>query len=88
MIAHLHGGLRDAGDLLAVLLEVGEVAEDENFGKAGRIEVAVDDDAAALVSRCAEHFAERGSLHSGGPENDCCFDPLVVGLDPARSNIR
>ena len=35
VVAHLHGGLGDAGDLVAVLLEVGEVAEDEDI-RAGR----------------------------------------------------
>ena len=32
VVAHLHGGLGDAGDLAAVLLDVREVAADEDFG--------------------------------------------------------
>jgi hypothetical protein len=39
VIAHLHGGLSDAGNLTAVLLNVGEVAADENFGMALRLRV-------------------------------------------------
>ncbi len=87
VVAHLHGGLRDAGDLVAVLLEVGEVAEDEDFGQGRRVEIAVDDDAAALVDRGAEHLAERGGLDAGGPERHSCFDALIVGLDPAGSDV-
>ena len=60
VVAHLHGGLRDAGDLAAVLLEVGEVAENEDLGKAGRIEIVVDDDAAALVERERPAFLPSG----------------------------
>ncbi len=58
IIAHLHGGLRDAWDLMTILLEVSEVAEDEDFRQAGGIEIVVDNDAAAPVDRCPEHFAE------------------------------
>ena len=36
VIAHLHGGLGNAGDLTAVLLEVSQVAEHEDLGQAGR----------------------------------------------------
>ena len=67
VIAHLHCGLGDAGDLMAVLLEVREVAEDEDIGQASRVERAVDEDAATAVEfdlgvgvgRRAEHLAER-----------------------------
>ena len=67
IIAHLHGGLRDARNLLAVLFEVGEVAEDEDFGEAGRIEIAVDDDAAAFVGRRTKRLAKGRSLNAGCP---------------------
>ena len=36
VVAHLHGGLGDAGNMMAVLLEVGEVAEDEDIGESWR----------------------------------------------------
>ncbi len=58
VVAHLHGGLRDAGDLAAVLLEVSEVAEHENFGEAGRIQIGIDNDTAALVEGGTQHFAQ------------------------------
>ena len=47
--SHLHSRLRDAGHLVAVLLEVGEVAGDEDIGQAWGIEVVVDQDTAAFV---------------------------------------
>ena len=49
VIAHLHSGLGDAGDLMAILLEVSQVAENEDLRQARRIELVVDDDAAAAV---------------------------------------
>ena len=58
VVAHLHSGLGDARDLAAVLLQVSEVANDEDFGKTRRIEIAVDNDAAAFVERSAEHLAK------------------------------
>jgi hypothetical protein len=33
VVAHLHGGLGDAGNLMAILLEVGEIAEDKDLGQ-------------------------------------------------------
>jgi len=38
MVAHLHGGLGNAGDLMVVLFEVGQIAQDEDLGHARRIE--------------------------------------------------
>ena len=38
MVAHLHGGLGHAGNLVAVLLEMGQVAEDKDLGQTRRIE--------------------------------------------------
>ena len=64
-----------------------EVAENEDFGKAGGIEIAVDDDAAALVGGCSNHLAERGSLHARSPQNDSGLDTLVVSFDPAGSHV-
>jgi hypothetical protein len=51
--------LCDAGDLVAVLFDVGEVTADEDLGVAGGVEELVDEDAAALVGGKAEELAER-----------------------------
>jgi hypothetical protein len=32
MVAHLHRGLSDSGHLMTVLLQVSQVAQDEDFG--------------------------------------------------------
>ncbi len=37
VIAHLDGRLRDAGNLMAILFEVGEVAADEDFRMTFRV---------------------------------------------------
>jgi hypothetical protein len=58
VVAHLHGGLGHAGDLVAVLLEVGQVAEDKDFRQAGRIEPVVDFNAAAAVEWRAKQFSK------------------------------
>src|SRR6185369_17720157 len=63
VIAHLHGGLGDSGNLASILFEMRQVAEHKDFGESGRIESVVDDDATSLVEGGAEQFAERGSLH-------------------------
>ena len=88
VIAHLHGGLGYAGNLVAVLLEVGEVAEDEDFRQAGRIEPIVDEDAAALVDRGAQHLAEGRRLHAGGPQGNRGLNALAVCFDPAGADVR
>ena len=62
VIAHLHGGLGDAGDLMAVLLEVGKVAADEDFRMALGVEGAVHEHASALV----------GGTPSSLPSGEAC----------------
>ena len=57
VVAHLHGGLRDSGDLVAVLLKVGEVAEDEDFGKARRVQVGSRRLRSRACRRGTEHLA-------------------------------
>jgi hypothetical protein len=57
MVAHLHGRLSDAGELMAVLLEVGQIAQNEDLGHARRIETTVYNDAAAVVERRAQQAA-------------------------------
>jgi hypothetical protein len=41
--------LCNTGNLVAVLLEMSEIAKDEDLRKAGRVELSVDEDAAAFV---------------------------------------
>src|SRR5437879_2177359 len=47
--AHLHGGLGDTRNLPAIFLYMREVAADEDFGVTGRVQVAVNEDAASPV---------------------------------------
>ena len=94
VIAHLHGGLGHAGNLMAVLLEVGQVAEDKDLGQSRRVEPVVDDDAAAAIKthfgRRAQHLAQRRGLHACGPKRDGGFDPeiaaLAVGFNPSGTD--
>src|ERR1700748_1566719 len=86
MVAHLHGGLRNAGDLVAVLLEMSEIAKDEDLRKIGRVELVVAEHCAALVSRRAEKFAERRGLNACGPQSNDSLDVLAVGLNPSGTD--
>ena len=54
--AHLHGWLGYAGDLAAIFFDMGQIAAHKNLRMAGRIQVEVDDDAAPLVGRRAQHL--------------------------------
>ena len=87
MWSHLHGGLGDAGDLVAVLLEVREVAADEDFRMAFGVEGAVHEHASALIRGHAEQLAERRSLHARGPQRDRRFDALAAGDDVSGLHI-
>ena len=80
MIAHLHGRLGHAGNLVAVLLEMGQVAQDENFRQARRVEPVIDDHAAALVGWRAQQLAQRRGLHACGPKRDGGVDPIAPGF--------
>ncbi len=88
MVAHLHGRLSDAGDLMAVLLEVGQIAQNEDLGHARRIETTVYNDAAAVVERRAQQAAQRRGGNASGPEGHGCIDARTgsvgLGFDPAR----
>src|SRR6185437_11103875 len=42
---HLHGRLRDAGDLLSVLFEVSKIDADEYLEMTGRVKMLIDEDA-------------------------------------------
>ena len=88
VIAHLHGGLGDAGDLAAVLLEVGEVAEDKDLGQRGRIEAVVDQDAAAAVEWRAQQLAQRRSRDARGPQRDRQLQYVCRWLPPSRDRRR
>ena len=71
VIAHLHGRLGHAGNLVAVLLEVGQVAEDKDLGQARRIEPVVDQDAARGRSVGAPSSLPSGeACDARGPERD------------------
>jgi hypothetical protein len=59
--------LGDARDLPAILLDVGEVAADEDLGVTRRVQVAVDEDAASPVCLNPEQFAQRRSLNPSRP---------------------
>ena len=87
VIAHLHGGLGDAGDLVAVLLEVGQIAADEDFPMAFGVEGAVHEHASAFVCGHAQQLAERRSLHTRGPQRDCGIDALAAGDDVTGLHI-
>ena len=90
VIAHLHGGLGDAGYLMAILLEVSEVAENEDIQQAGGVELVVDDDAAAFVELdiglLGEHLAEGRGQNAGSPQSDGGVDALAVSLNPPRAD--
>jgi hypothetical protein len=49
VVAHLHGGLGDSGNLVAVLLKMRQIAQYEYLREARRIEPVVNQDAAAAV---------------------------------------
>jgi hypothetical protein len=59
VVAHLHGGLGDAWNLMAVLFKVGQIAKDEDVGQASGVERSVDGDTASAIESRAEELAER-----------------------------
>jgi hypothetical protein len=72
LIAHPNDQLRHARNLPAILLEMVEVTEDEDFGRAWRIEPVIYDQVTSMVEihfgRRAEQAAQRRGLHTGGPQ--------------------
>ena len=88
VVAHLHGGLGDAGNLVAVLLEVGQVAEDEDVREAGRIEAVVDEDAAAPVERARPGSLPRGEACTPAAQSVTAASMRwPAGLDPAGTDV-
>ena len=70
----LNGGLRDAGNLFAILFDdVSKIADDENVWKIGNGEIGKDFDLAVLVgfggSAFGETLAEGSDVDAAGPEN-------------------
>ena len=75
--AHLHGGGRDAGHLLAGALDMGQVADDEDLGMAGDRQVGCDLHASGVIERGAERLRERRGLHPRGPDHIARVDALA-----------
>ncbi len=67
MAAHLHGRLGYAGDLAALFFDMSQVAAYKDFRMTWRIQVTVDDGAAALIRWSAQHLAQRRGLDAGSP---------------------
>ncbi len=61
---------------MAVLLEVGQVAKNENTWLARRIQGCVDWDAAATVERRVDQFSDGRGCDSGGPERDYSLNTI------------
>jgi hypothetical protein len=72
---------------MAILLKVGEVAEDKDLRQAGRIEECIDQDAAAVVEWRAEELAQGRGLDTGCPERNHGVHALAGGLDPAGTEV-
>ena len=84
----LDGGLRDAGERLAVGLgESREVADDEDLRMARDREVGSDRDASRAVERHAERARERGREDAGRPEDRPGGDPLAAHDDGVGSDV-
>ncbi len=81
--AGLNGGLGQAGERLAGwVIEMGEVADHENFGMAWDGEVRLNKDAACSIDGAAGFFgestAQRRAENAGGPENRGCESPRFL----------
>ncbi len=68
----LHGHLGHAGQRFAVLLEVGQVADDEDVGVAGQRQIRPDDEAAGAIllraGALGDDRAQRRGAHARAPE--------------------
>ena len=87
VIAHLHCRLSNAGNLVAVLLEVGQVAKDEDIRHGGGIECGVDRNAAALVQLHAQQLAQRRGLHPGSPERNHGVHLFAADFHPSGAKV-
>ncbi len=88
MVSHLHRRLRHARNLLAILLEVRQVAEDEDLRHAGRIQSVVDKNAATFIDGRSKHLAQRRCLHSRRPQGHRSINAFSASLHPSWANSR
>ena len=86
--ARLHRHRRDARERLAVLLERGEIADDEDFAPARKRELRRHLHAARPVERSAQRFRQGRRGDAGGPEDRARRDPLGSYRDACPSDAR
>ena len=88
MPAHLHCGLRHAGDWCPILLKMRQIAANEDLRQAGRVQLRVHRHRPAFVHRRAQHFAQRRGLHAGRPQRHGRVNPLIAHFHVARADRR
>ena len=87
----LHGGGGDARHESAVVLDVGQVADDVDIVVAGDGQLGLDHDATGPVERHAERPGQRRRGDARGPDDRMSMDPLAadpdaLGVDPGDLN--
>src|SRR3954471_124836 len=84
---HLHCRLRYTGDRSAILLQIREIATDEDVRQSFRVQELVYRNPTAFIDVKAEHSSQRRPLNSSGPKRTSAFNPFATNHHIARLDI-
>src|SRR6516225_9035348 len=83
----LHCKLRYTVHSSPILLQIREIATDEDVRQSFRVQELVYRNPTALIDVKAEHSSQRRPLNSSGPKRTGAFNPFATDHHVARSDI-